>query len=174
MFQPFPSFIEWSRLGQFWGIPAATARVYAWLLSRPDGAGSEEIMAGLTMSRGAVSMACRELRDWGLVIAVQDPGERRIRHVVETDLATVVRNIVQARKRREWDPILHDVRDWIPRLAPDRSREATVLRERLESIEACVGVADSMARRFLDGGMLSDLGIRTLTATARKRNRRQQ
>ena len=164
----------WSRLGQFWGIPAGSSRVYAWLLSRPDGAGSEEIMAGLTMSRGAVSMACKELRDWGLVIPVQDPGERRARHVVETDLVTVVRNIVQARKRREWDPILDGVRDWIPRLAADHSREATVLRERLESIEACVGMADGMAQRFLDGGMLSELGLRTLTATARKRSHRRK
>ena len=56
----------WSRLGQFWGIPAGTSRVYAWLLGQPDGAGSEEIMAGLRMSRGGVSMACKELRDWGL------------------------------------------------------------------------------------------------------------
>ncbi len=162
----------WSRLGQFWGIPAGTSRVYAWLLSRPDGAGSDEIMTGLRMSRGAVSMACKELRDWGLILTLQDPGERRARHVVETDLATVVRNIVQARKRREWDPILDGVRDWIPRLAGDDSRDAAALRDRLESIEACVGVADGMAQRFLAGGMLSDLGLRTLTAAARKRQRR--
>ena len=162
----------WSRLGQFWGIPTGTSRVYAWLLSRPDGAGSDEIMAGLRMSRGAVSMACKELRDWGLVLTLQDPGERRARHVVETDLSTVVRNIVRARKRREWDPILDGVRGWIPRLAGDDSREAAVLRERLESIEACVGMADGMAQRFLAGGMLSDLGLRTLTAAARERARR--
>ena len=162
----------WSRLGQFWGIPAGTSRVYAWLLSRPDGAGSDEIMAGLRMSRGTVSMACKELRDWGLVLTLQDPGERRARHVVETDLSTVVRNIVRARKRREWDPILDGVRDWIPRLDGDDSPEAKVLRERLESIEACVGMADGMAQRFLAGGMLSELGLRTLTAAARKRHGR--
>ena len=163
----------WSRLGQFWGIPAGTARVYAWLLGQPHGAGSDEIMAGLTMSRGAVSMACKELRDWGLVVAVQDPGERRVRHTVQDDLASVVRSIIQARKRREWDPILAGVRDWIPRLESDASEDAAVLRQRLESIEACVGMADTMARRFLDGGMLSDLGLRTLTAAARARTRTQ-
>jgi hypothetical protein len=39
----------WSQLGQFWGNPASTARVYAWLLSCPDGTGadSEEFMKGL-------------------------------------------------------------------------------------------------------------------------------
>ena len=162
----------WSRLGQFWGIPAGTARVYAWLLTCPHGAGSDEIMAGLTMSRGAVSMACKELRDWGLVVAVQDPGARRVRHTVQEDLATVVRSIVQARKRREWDPILAGVRDWIARLETDASEDAAVLRDRLESIEACVGMADAMARRFLDGGMLSGLGLRTLTAAARARTGR--
>ncbi len=164
----------WSRLGQFWGIPAGTSRVYAWLLSCPDGAWSEEIMDGLTMSRGAVSMACKELRDWGLVTAVQDPGVRKTRHTVETELATVVRNIVQARKRREWDPILEGVRDWIPRLESDGSTEARVFRNRLESIEACVGMADGMAQRFLDGGRLSNLGLKTLTTVARKRKRRRK
>jgi len=162
----------WSRLGQFWGIPAGTARVYAWLLGRPHGAGSDEIMAGLTMSRGAVSTACKELRDWGLVVAVQDPGQRRVRHAVQDDLATVVRSIVQTRKRREWDPILAGVRDWIPRLESASSEEAAVLRKRLESIEACVGMADAMAQRFLEGGMLSGLGLRTITAAARAGTRR--
>lgn len=162
----------WSRLGQFWGIPAGTARVYAWLLSCPHGAGSDEMMDGLTMSRGAVSMACKELRDWGLVVMVRDPGERRIRHAVQEDLASVVRTIVQTRKRREWDPLLAGVRDWIPRLESAPSEEAAVLRDRLESIEACVGMADAMAQRFLDGGMLSGLGLRTLTAAAQARTRR--
>lgn len=162
----------WSRLGQFWGIPAGTARVYAWLLGCPHGAGSDEIMTGLTMSRGAVSMACKELRDWGLVVAVQDPGQRRVRHAVQDDLASVVRNIVETRKRREWDPILAAVRDWIPRLESTSSAEAAVLRERLEAIEACVGMADAMALRFLDGGRLTGLGLRTLTAAARAGTRR--
>ena len=164
----------WSRLGQFWGIPAGTSRVYAWLLSCPDGAWSEEIMDGLTMSRGAVSMACKELRDWGLANAVQEPGVRKTRYQVETDLATVVRKIVQARKRREWDPILEGVREWIPRLESDGSTAAQVFRDRLESIESCVGMADGMAQRFLAGGLLTNLGLKTLTTAARKRQRRRK
>ena len=162
----------WSRLGQFWGIPAGTSRVYAWLLSCPDGAWSEEIMDGLTMSRGAVSMACKELRDWGLATSVQEPGVRKARYQVETDLGTVIRNIVQARKRREWDPMLEGVREWIPRLESDDSTAARVFRNRLESIESCVGMADGMTQRFLGGGLLTSLGLKTLTTAARKRKRR--
>jgi hypothetical protein len=51
---------------------------------------------------------------------------------------------------------------------------ATTLRDRLESIEACVGMADTMAQRFLDGGKLSELGLKTLTAAARTTTRRKR
>ena len=84
----------WSQLGQFWGVPAtSTARVYAWLLSCPDGTGadSEELMHSLRMSHGAVSMACKELRDCGLATAMQESGARRSRHTAVADLTTVIR-----------------------------------------------------------------------------------
>jgi hypothetical protein len=74
-----------------------------------------------------------------------------------TCLTTVIRNSIRARKRREWDP---------------------TLRNRLESIETCVGMvdgmADGMAQRFLDGGKLSELGLKTLTAAARTTTRRKR
>jgi hypothetical protein len=99
---------------------------------------------------------------------------RKTRHEVETDLATMVRNSVQARKRREWNPMLEGVRDRIPRLESDGTPGAQVFRGRLDSIEACVGMADGMAQRFLDGGVLSNLGLQTLTTAARTRRRRRQ
>src|SRR5689334_10599490 len=106
----------WGGLGSFWGVSPAAARVYGWLLSRRDPATAEEMMEGLAMSRGAVSMACRELRDWGLVRGEREAGRRRVVHAPETDLERAVRSIVAARKRREWDPILSHLREWIPRL----------------------------------------------------------
>ena len=35
-------------------------------------------------------------------------------------------------------------------------------------------MADGMARRFLDGGLLSNLGLKTLTTAARTRKRRRK
>ena len=35
-------------------------------------------------------------------------------------------------------------------------------------------MADDMAQRFLDGGLLSNLGLKTLTTAARKRKRRRK
>ena len=162
----------WGSLGPFWGVPPATARVYGWLLSQKDGATADDIVGGLGMSRGAVSMACRELRDWGLVHHERDTGERQASYRPETDLEKAIRSIVQARKRREWDPMLLRLREWIPALEGERSAEAQVFRDRLKSIEALVGMVDSMAESFLKGGMVQKLGLKMLVAAAGKRRKK--
>ena len=156
----------WGSLGQFWGISPTTARVHSWLLSRAEPADTDEIMAGLEMSRGAVSMACRELREWHLIQAEKAPGSRRVTFSPATDLEKVVRNIVQIRKRREWDPVLEHLREWIPELERDPSPDAKVLRRRLEALEALVGLADSMVEVFLKGGLLGRVGLRLLVKAA--------
>jgi DNA-binding transcriptional regulator GbsR (MarR family) len=159
----------WGSMGPFWGVTPAAARVYGWLVSRPGAATADELMEGLGTSRGAVSMACRELRDWGLIHPDRSAGSRQIRYRPETDLEKAIRNIVQARKRREWDPILAHLREWIPRLESERSAEAAVFRERLKAIEALVATADSMAESFLKGGLVQKLGLKVLVATASRK-----
>jgi DNA-binding transcriptional regulator GbsR (MarR family) len=164
----------WGRMGPFWGVAPATARVYGWLLSLPDGATAERMVAELGMSRGAVSMACRELRDWGLVHDTKEPGSRQITYRPEPDLEKAIRNIVQTRKRREWDPILEHLRTWIGELESERSQEAALFRQRLEAIEALVGLADSMAESFLKGGLVQKLGLKALVGAARDKQRKRK
>ena len=160
----------WGRMGPFWGVSPAAARVYGWLLSRKDAATADAVMAGLDISRGAVSMACRELRDWGLVNLEKESGSRQWTYRPETDLERAMRNIVQARKRREWDPILERLREWIPKLDAERSAEAQIFRERLDAIESLVGMVDSMAESFLKGGVVQSLGLKMLVASANKKS----
>lgn len=162
----------WGNLGAFWGVPPTTARVYGWLLSKQDPATAEDLVAGLGLSRGAVSMACRELRDWGLIHLERTGGSRQISYRPETDLEKAIKSIVQARKRREWDPILAHLREWIPKLEAERSSEAAVFRERLKAIEALVGMADTMAESFLKGGLVQRLGLRVLVAAAEKKRKK--
>ena len=162
----------WGSMGPFWGVPPATARVYGWLISKAEAATAEEMMADLGMSRGAVSMACRELRDWGLIHLEKESGVRQLRYRPETDLEKAIKNIVQTRKRREWDPMLERLREWIPRLESERSTEAQVFRDRLRSIEDLIGLVDSMAESFLKGGMVRSLGLKILVANAGRRTAR--
>ena len=164
----------WGAMAPFWGVPPMTGRVYGWLLSRDGPATAEELMDGCVMSRGAVSMACRELRDWGLVHVERVEGGRQQAYRPETDLEKAIRAIVAGRKRREWDPILARLRAWIPRLEAERSPEAEVFRERLRAIEALVGMADSMAESFLAGGLVQRLGLKALVASAERKSRKKK
>ncbi len=161
----------WGRMGSFWGVSPATGRVYGWLLTQADPQDAEAIRAGLDMSRGAVSMACRELQDWNLVQAHRVPGGRRVEYVPETNLERAVRSIVSTRKRREWDPILERLREWIPELKDDDSREGAVLKERLVAIEGIVALVDELADQFLKGGVVQRLGLKLLVANARRKGR---
>jgi DNA-binding transcriptional regulator GbsR (MarR family) len=158
----------WGSLGSYWGVPPATARVYGWLIAQGAPCTADAIVEGLGMSRGAVSMAGRELRDWGLVHLERPQGSRQILYRPETDLEVVIKNIVQTRKRREWDPILEKTREWIPRLAARGSGDEGVFRRRLEEIEAVVGLADSMAETFLAGKVVSRIGLKALAAAAHR------
>src|SRR3954465_56877 len=92
----------WDRLGPLWGISPSAARVHGWLLTQPEPQEAEEIADGLAMSRGAVSMACTELVEWGVVTAERPAGSRRSVFRPVTDLEQVIRSIVQARMQREW------------------------------------------------------------------------
>jgi DNA-binding transcriptional regulator GbsR (MarR family) len=169
------AFVElWGSLGTFWGVPPTTARVFGWLLSRNRPADANQIMAALDLSRGAVSMACRELREWGLVHPERVPGSRRVLYQPETDLEAVVRHVVQIRKRREWDPILENLKKWIPELDGDPSPEAAVFRERLRAIEALVGLADATAEQILRGGTVSNFGLKLLVGSSRRSSERER
>jgi DNA-binding transcriptional regulator GbsR (MarR family) len=167
------SFVQlWGSLGTFWGVSPTTARVFGWLLSRAEPADALEIMEGLDLSRGAVSMACRELREWRLITTERAPGSRRTLYHPETNFEKVVRHVVQIRKQREWDPILENLQEWIPALEKNPTPEAAVFAERLKAMEALVELADSIAERLLKGGTVSNLGLKLLIGGAQKERRR--
>lgn len=163
------SLIElWGQLGPLWAVSPMTARVYGYLLSKKDPVTAELMMEDVKLSRGALSMACRELLDWGLIESSRVEGSRQLAYRPETDLEKVIRNIARARKRKEWDPMLERLRDWLPRLEVEKSEEAKVFHERLARIEAIVSMAESMADSFLKGGMLQQFGLKALVAAAMK------
>ena len=158
----------WGTLGPFWGVSPTTARIFGWLLSQPEGADAEEVMKGLDLSRGAVSMGCKELREWGLIYLEKAPGSRRQIYVPESDLMRVTRNVAQIRKRREWDPIREHLAEWIPALEADDSSEAKIFAQRLRAIEALVVMADSMAEVLLTGGSIGKFGFKALLRAGKR------
>jgi len=162
----------WGRLALFWGVSPGAARIFGWMLSHAGPADADTLAEGLTLSRGAVSMALRELVDWGLVNVRREDGVRRLFYEPEVDLERAVRAIVRTRKRREWDPMLEHLDHWIPLVGKQRGAEAAAFAERLESIRAVVALADQMASSFLAGGVVQQLGLKALIGAAERAGKR--
>jgi DNA-binding transcriptional regulator GbsR (MarR family) len=156
----------WDRLGPLWGVSPSAARVHGWLITQPDAQDAEEIADGLAMSRGAVSMACTELVEWGVVVVERPAGARRSLFRPVTDLEQVIRSIVQTRKQREWDPLLTHLDRWLVALDGERGAGVDV-RSRLERLRGIVAVVDRMAMRFLKGGALGTLGLKAVVRASR-------
>jgi DNA-binding transcriptional regulator GbsR (MarR family) len=156
----------WDRLGPLWGISPSAARVHGWLLTQPEPQEAEQVADGLAMSRGAVSMACTELVEWGVIVAERPPGTRRTLFRPVTDLEQVIRSIVQTRKQREWDPLLTQLDRWLESLEGERGAAVDV-RSRLERLRGVVSVVDRMSMRFLKGGALGTLGLKALVRSSR-------
>ncbi len=118
-------------------------------------------MEGLKMSRGAASMACRELRDWGLISLEKESGARQVFYRPETDLEKGDAQHRAGPQAPRVGPHLPErLREWIPELESERSAEAQVFLDRLRAIESLVGMVDSMAESFLKGGVLHSLGLK--------------
>src|SRR5581483_3832766 len=146
----------WDRLGPLWGVSPAAGRVHAWLLTQTRPQEADEIADGLSMSRGAVSMACAELVDWGVITVERPAGMRRQLFQPVTDLELVIRNVVETRKRREWDPLLTHLDRWLEELSGERG-EAVDVRSRLERLRGIISIVDRLSMRFLKGGALGSL-----------------
>jgi len=103
---------DWGRFGTNWGINRTMAQIHALLLISPDPLSADEVMEGLSISRGNANMNIRELIDWGLVQKVIVPGERKEFFNAEKDIWKVARQIVKERKKRELDlmiPVLKEL-----------------------------------------------------------------
>ena len=159
--------VLWDRLGPLWGVSPAAGRVHAWLLGHAEPQEAEEIAAGLESSRGAVSMACAELVDWGVIVAEKPPGSRRVLYRPVTDVEQIIRKIVQTRKQREWDPLLAHLDRALSALDSDRSAEAVEVRDRLDRIRGVVSTVDRLADKFLRGSALGALGLQALVRASR-------
>ena len=100
-------FIEsWGKMASDWGINRTMAQVHALLLVSPEPISADEVMDGLSISRGNANMNLRALIDWGLVHKKLKSGERKEYFYAEKDMWTVVRQIIIHRKKRELEPML--------------------------------------------------------------------
>ena len=80
---------------------------------------ADDLVARCALSRSGVSVALKELRDWGLVEEAQAVGERRALFLAPPDAGEVLRRLTLERERRLSAPLL----DRLARLEDGRAQD---------------------------------------------------
>ena len=99
----------WARLGSEWGINRTMAQVHAFLLISERSLSTEEVMDGLSISRGNANMNIRELMAWNLLYKDLVPGDRKEYFRAEKDIWEVAKRIARERKKREIEPLIREL-----------------------------------------------------------------
>ena len=100
----------WGKLGSEWGINRTMAQIHALLMISEKSLSTEEIMEGLSISRGNANMNIRELLNWNLIHKVLIPGDRKEYFNGEKDIWEVAKRIARERKKREIEPVLQELK----------------------------------------------------------------
>ena len=135
---------SWGALGSGWGINRTMAQVHALLLIAPESLSAEDIMEALNISRGNANMNLRALIDWGLVVKVNQLGERKEFFVAEKDIWRVAIQVIVERRKRELQPVRR-VLEELHTLQGDRNDpHVQQFMETIESLDAVVKQADAL------------------------------
>lgn len=87
-------------LVEFWGFKASMGRIWATLYLSVDPLAADRIASMTGLSTGAVSMGITELAQWGLILRVPVPGERKRYYSAHTDIWETIRRIFRERELR--------------------------------------------------------------------------
>jgi DNA-binding transcriptional regulator GbsR (MarR family) len=122
--------LHWGEMGARWGINRTVAQIHALLFLSPRPLHAEEIATTLGVARSNVSNSLRELQGWGIVRITHLLGDRRDHFESMKEVWDMFRIIVDERKKREADPVLHMLREAVAETKKPGAADAYT-RERL-------------------------------------------
>jgi DNA-binding transcriptional regulator GbsR (MarR family) len=127
----------WGSLGSQWGISRTMAQVHALLLVSPDALSTEDVMETLSISRGNANQNLRALIDWGLVVKVLQPGERREYFRAYKDIWHISKQIIRERHKRELEPVQAVLQELS--VVEEQSPEAEAFRNFIGELQELLG-----------------------------------
>ncbi len=103
--------LHFGEMGSRWGINRTVGQIYAVLFINEAPLNAEDLVVKVGVSRSNVSMSIKELQAWNLVRLKHMPDDRRDYFTTPEDIWTIVRTLVEERKKREVDPTLSKLRE---------------------------------------------------------------
>jgi DNA-binding transcriptional regulator GbsR (MarR family) len=90
---------------EFWGFKRVLGRVWMLLYLQPQNLAAADIARLLGMSTGAVSMALKEMEQWGIVIKANRSGSRQLYYQAETNLWRMFSRVIRNREIHHLDQL---------------------------------------------------------------------
>jgi DNA-binding transcriptional regulator GbsR (MarR family) len=127
--------LHWGEMGTRWGINRTVAQIHALLFLSPAPLNAEEIAETLSVARSNVSTSLKELQGWRIVKLVHVMGDKRDHFESLKDVWEMFRIVLDERKRREIDPTVHVLREFITEAAKNNGTDHYT-QERLRDLES--------------------------------------
>lgn len=145
------------RLAGFFGFSDVMGRLYGILLMSPEPMSLDDLAEGLRISKGSVSMNMRSLERWGMAKEVWVRGERKKYYMAESDLWTVIRNVLSGREMREVQLALRVLGESVEKLkaaedelSPVEQELAVYELERIADLQAFFQLSQMFLETFVD------------------------
>jgi DNA-binding transcriptional regulator GbsR (MarR family) len=161
------------RLAGFFGFSEVMGRLYGTVLLSPEPLSLDDLAEGLRISKGSVSMNMRSLERWGMAKEVWVRGERKKYYMAESDMWTVIRNVLSGREMREVQLALQVLGDSVQKLKiaedelplEEREQAAYVL-ERIADLQSFFQLAQMAMETFVGSSEELDLeGLAKITVS---------
>jgi HTH-type transcriptional regulator, glycine betaine synthesis regulator len=144
-------------LMDLWGFRRQLGRVWAILFLSDRPLAAPELCARLEISTGLLSMSLAELRRWGVVRAVQVPGDRKEHFEPETNVWRLVARVLREREKRAvegalaaFERALHQARGAVSDADPAVRAAARFKVRRLETLVELSRAALNVLRVLVD------------------------
>jgi len=137
----------WAALGPAWGVSPTMSQVHAFCMVAEGNLNTDEIMAGLSISRGNAHKSIKELVTWGLLRPTRVPGDRKEYFVVEKDIWKVIQIITRERKRKELQPVLEVLERCMETTKGMRDSQTKAFRKQLGEMQEFAHLADSVMEK---------------------------
>ncbi len=102
--------LHFGEMGSRWGINRTVGQIYALLYLSDEPLNADQIVESLGFSRSNVAMGIKELDAMKLIMLRHIPNDRKDYYATHEEIWDIVRNLVEARRKREIDPTLSMLR----------------------------------------------------------------
>jgi DNA-binding transcriptional regulator GbsR (MarR family) len=115
--------LHWGEMGTRWGVNRTVAQLHALLFMSPRPLNADDLVETLGVARSNVSISLKELQGWGIVKLVHVLGDKRDHFESMKDVWEMFRIVMDERKKREFDPTLRMLHEFIVEAEKDKATD---------------------------------------------------